>query len=86
MEDLRFNGFRYGLAVLFMRHPHLRLYAPSAHWWIEEIENYGDAVRCRDKLRAEGGNKMLLEEYERLCIELEEELQSHLGASALDLP
>ncbi|MDP9811299.1 hypothetical protein J2W42_004162 [Rhizobium tibeticum] len=55
-----------------------------AHWWIEDIENYGDAVRFRDKLRAEGGEEMLLEEYERTCIELEEEVQSCFGASGLD--
>ncbi|MDP9809181.1 hypothetical protein J2W42_002029 [Rhizobium tibeticum] len=44
-----------------MRCPHLRPYAYIAHWWTEDIENYGDAVRFRDKLCAEGGNKMLLE-------------------------
>ncbi|CDM62977.1 MULTISPECIES: hypothetical protein [Rhizobium] len=86
MEDPRFNSFRYGLAVLLMRHPHLRPYAHSAHWWIEDIENYADAVRFRDKLRAEGDNKMLLEEYEQICIELEEEVLSYFGASALDPP
>jgi hypothetical protein len=86
MEDLRFDSFRYGLAVLLMRRPHLRPYADIAHWWTEEIENYGDAVRFRDKLRAKGGNRMLLEEYEQICIELEEEVQSCFGASGLDLP
>ncbi|WP_208247679.1 hypothetical protein WGT02_27865 (plasmid) [Rhizobium sp. T1470] len=86
MEDLRFDSFRYGLAALLMRCPRLRPYAHSAHRWTVEIEEYGDAVRLRDKLRAGGGNKMLLEEYEQICIELEEEMQSYFGASALDLP
>jgi hypothetical protein len=80
MEDPRFNSFRYGLAVLLMRHPHLRPYAPSAHWWIEDIENYGDAIRLRDKLRAEGDDKMLLAEYERRCRELEKKVLSHFFA------
>ncbi|WP_431323216.1 hypothetical protein [Rhizobium sp. YTU87027] len=80
MEDPRFKSFRYGLAVLFMRHPNLRPYAPSAHWWIDEIADYGDAVRFRDKLRAAGGNKVLLEEYERRCRELEIEMQSYFFA------
>ncbi|MDP9813009.1 hypothetical protein J2W42_005880 [Rhizobium tibeticum] len=84
MENPRFNSFRYGLAVLLMRHPRLRPYAPSAHWWIEDIENYGDAVRFRDKLRAEGGNKVLLKEYEQRCLELEEEVLSYFGASVHD--
>jgi GrpB-like predicted nucleotidyltransferase (UPF0157 family) len=57
-----------------------------AHWWTEDIENYGDAVRFRDTLRAEGGDKMLLEEYERLCIQLEEEVQSFFDPPHLDLP
>ncbi|SEI11418.1 hypothetical protein SAMN05216228_101376 [Rhizobium tibeticum] len=83
MEDPRFNSFRYGLAVLLMRHPHLRVYAHTAHWWIEDIENYGDAVRFRE-LRAEGGNKRLLEEYEQICIQLEEEVLSYFGTSDHD--
>ncbi|CDM62429.1 MULTISPECIES: hypothetical protein [Rhizobium] len=59
------DSFRYGLAALLVRCPHLRAYAHIAHWWTEDIENYGDAVRFRDKQRAEGGDRMLLEEYER---------------------
>ncbi|MDP9809338.1 hypothetical protein J2W42_002186 [Rhizobium tibeticum] len=86
MEPARFDSFRYGLAVLLMRRPHLRPYAHIAHWWIEDIEDYGDAVRFRDKLRAEGGDETLLEEYEQICIQLEEEVQSCFGASGLDLP
>jgi GrpB-like predicted nucleotidyltransferase (UPF0157 family) len=86
MEDPRLDSFRYGLAALLMRRPHLRPYAHMAHWWTEDIENYGDAVRFRDKLRAEGGDKMLLEEYERLCIQLEEEVQSYFDPPHLDLP
>ena len=74
------------LVVLLVRHPHLRPYAHSAHWWIEDIENYGDAVRFRDQLRAEGSNKALLEEYERPCIELEEEVQSYFDPPHLNLP
>ncbi|SEI14312.1 hypothetical protein SAMN05216228_102738 [Rhizobium tibeticum] len=76
MEDPRFNSFRYGLAS-FSCAIHISDPMPAAHWWMEDIENYGDAVRFRDKLRAEGGNKMLLEEYERRCLELEIEVQSH---------
>jgi hypothetical protein len=85
MDAPRFDSFRYGLAVLLMRRPHLRPYAHMARWWIEDIEDYGDAVRIRDKLRAEGGDEMLLEEYEQICIVLEEEVQSCF-ASDLDLP
>ncbi|SEH87418.1 hypothetical protein SAMN05216228_1010182 [Rhizobium tibeticum] len=74
------DSFRYGLAILLIRCPDLRPYAHMAHSWPEDIENYGDAVRFRDKLRAEGGDKVLLEEYERLCIQLEEEVRSHFFA------
>ncbi|SEH51268.1 hypothetical protein SAMN05216228_10023 [Rhizobium tibeticum] len=86
MEEQHFDGFRYGLAALLLRCPHLRPYAHIAHWWTEDIEEYGDAVRFRDRLRAEGDNKALLEEYEQICIELEEEMQSYFGASGHDLP
>ncbi|MDP9813361.1 hypothetical protein J2W42_006234 [Rhizobium tibeticum] len=86
MESAHFDSFRYGLAALLMRRPHLRPYAHIAHRWTEDIENYGDAVRFREKLRAEDGDKMLLEECERLCIELEDEVQSYFAASGLDLP
>ncbi|MCS0459778.1 hypothetical protein WGT02_35505 (plasmid) [Rhizobium sp. T1470] len=86
MESLRFDSFRYGLAALLMRRPHLRPYAHIAHRWTEDIENYGDAVRFREKLRAGDGDKMLLEECERLCIELEDEVQSNFATSGLDLP
>ncbi|CDM58169.1 hypothetical protein LPU83_2515 [Rhizobium favelukesii] len=61
-------------------------YAYIAYWWTEDIENYGDAVRFRAKLRAEGGNKILLEEYEQICVQLEEELQSYFDAPQVDLP
>jgi hypothetical protein len=81
MEPARFDSFRYGLAALLMRRPHLRPYAYIAHRWAEDIEHYGDAVRCREKLRDEGGDKMLLEESERRCIQLEDEVQSYFDAS-----
>ncbi|WP_028748185.1 hypothetical protein [Rhizobium mesoamericanum] len=83
MAAATFDSFRYGLAVLLVRCPDLRRYAHIAHWWTEEIENYGDAVRFRDKLRDEDGDRLLLDEYEQLCTELEAELHSHFGASGM---
>ena len=86
MEPARFDRFRYGLAALLMRRPHLRPYALIAHRRIEDVENYGDAVRFREKLLAEAGDKTLLDECERTCVELEDDLQSYFAASHADLP
>jgi hypothetical protein len=86
MEPARFDRFRYGLAALLMRRPHLRSYALIAHRRIEDVETYGDAIRFREKLLAEAGDKTRLEECERFCTELEDELQYYFVASHVDLP
>ncbi|WP_431323219.1 hypothetical protein [Rhizobium sp. YTU87027] len=64
-----------------MRRPHLRPYALIAHRRMEDVENYGDAIRFRENLLAEAGDQTRLEECERFCVELEDELQSYLVAS-----
>lgn len=43
------------------------------------IEEYGEAVRCRGKLWVQGNDKNTLEDYERICDELEDELESYLS-------
>jgi hypothetical protein len=67
MEQTRFDSYRYGLACLLVRRPHLRVYASTAHWSSDLIEEYGVAVRYRDKLRVEGNCQgATLAEYEDL--------------------
>lgn len=79
MENDTSKEFRYGLASFLMRRPHLRGHAEIAHWWSEEFENYALAIRARDRFRLEGDDR--LAEYERLCHEIEEELEGCLKAS-----
>ncbi|WP_280524689.1 hypothetical protein [Rhizobium grahamii] len=39
------------------------------------------AIKARDKLRSDGDNEGLLQEYEARCLELEEELEGYLTAA-----
>lgn len=81
MQRVEFDSFRYGLASLLVRRPNLRASANKARWWADIVEEYGEAVRCRDRLRADGDSD-ILEDYERICGELEEELEGCLSANA----
>jgi hypothetical protein len=81
MQQIEFDSYRYGLASLLVRRPNLRACANKARCWTDTVEAYGEAVRCRDRLRA-GGDSEILAEYERTCSELEEELASYLSPNA----
>ncbi len=80
-----FNSFRYGLATLLLRRPFLRQYSTSAHKWRSRIETYGELIRMRDSLRSRSGSNPELRDYERLCEELESDLQWYLGSSPADV-
>jgi hypothetical protein len=80
MQQVEFDMYRYGLATLLVRRPHLRAYAPAARWWADLVEEYGLAVRYRDKLCVEGDHENELAEYEHICREIEDELQDYLSA------
>jgi len=83
MQLVVFDSYRYGLASLLVRRPKLRACANKARWWGDIVEEYGEAVRCRDRLRADGDSDgEILEDYERMCSELEDELESYLSANA----
>ena len=79
-----FNSFRYGLATLLLRRPFLRQYSTSAYEWRSSIETYGELVRIRDALRSSSGSDPALRDYEKLCDELESDLQWYLGSSQAD--
>ncbi|AVA23795.1 hypothetical protein NXC24_PA00149 (plasmid) [Rhizobium sp. NXC24] len=81
MEYRPIEKYRYGLATLLVRRPHLRCHAKAAHWWSDVLENYADAIRVRDRLRAEGDDSKLIAEYEELCHELEDELEGYFTAA-----
>ncbi|MBW9116432.1 hypothetical protein JNB88_22605 [Rhizobium cauense] len=70
------KAFRYGVASLLMRRPHLRCHAKIAHWWSEEFVDYAVAIRARDRFSADSDDR--LREYETLCYELEDELEGYL--------
>ncbi|RDJ05824.1 hypothetical protein B5K06_25735 [Rhizobium grahamii] len=81
MQDASYDRFRYGLALLLVRRPYLRCYREIAHWWPDAVEEYAVAIKARDKLRSDGDNEGLLQEYEARCLELEEELEGYLTAA-----
>lgn len=74
MEQPPFDAFRYGLASLLVRRPHLRCHASIAHWWTYELENYAFAIRARDRFRS-NADYTLTAEYETLCRDIEDELE-----------
>lgn len=77
MEQAPFNAFRYGLASLLVRRPHLRCHAPIAHWWTYEIENYAVAVRARDTCRAVADEERAAK-YDAICRGIEDDLENCL--------
>lgn len=70
-----------------MRLPHLRatIASTSSESVIELFCGYELAVNMRDALTLAGDRPDLAEEYRRICLELEEEVETILCAAALAL-
>lgn len=82
MDDASSDSFHFGLKALLADHPQLRLYASRAYHFTELIETYGDALKARQKYRADGADhKMVLAHYDSVCRELEEHLAGSLSGT-----
>ena len=74
-----------GRKRLMMRLPHLRssIASASSDCMIELFCSYELAVNMRDALVLGGGRPDLADEYRQICLELEEEVEVVLCATAL---
>ncbi|WP_024318065.1 hypothetical protein [Rhizobium favelukesii] len=67
MGDDPSEGIRRALELLPIRNLDLQVYASNVRWWADFAQQYADADKASDEMRASGRIVAVLEEFESIC-------------------